>query len=334
MFWIIPVHYSFIMCRSYINNLHPIAHRALYPTIAKIFEHFVPMFNKVLTDLLNVRPDRIKVDPYNWYTDEPEDHDEREAWWENRQPTPPPIPTYNPPPLPTNIVDLKGRDLQVIVKLANIVLTPEKPEYSGGVWHVEGMENENIVASGIFYYDVSDDNITESQLRFRQAVCEPDYEQSDDNGVRAIFGLENEGALNQYLGAVVTQGGRCIAFPNTLQHQVAPFRLVDPTKPGHRKILVFFLIDPLNRIVSTANVPPQQREWYADFLANHVLKAEGATGAVLPPELISHVVDYVDWPMSLEEAKQHREALMKERKFFIGNNNKVLFERPFSLCEH
>lgn len=30
------------------------------------------------------------------------------------------------------------RGLQVIVKLANIILTPEKPEYPGGSWHVEG----------------------------------------------------------------------------------------------------------------------------------------------------------------------------------------------------
>jgi hypothetical protein len=30
------------------------------------------------------------------------------------------------------------RGLQVIVKLANIHLTPEKPEYGGGTWHVEG----------------------------------------------------------------------------------------------------------------------------------------------------------------------------------------------------
>lgn len=41
----------------------------------------------------------------------------------------------------------------MIVKLANIMLTPEKPTYSGGVWHVEGMNNEHIVASGIYYYD-------------------------------------------------------------------------------------------------------------------------------------------------------------------------------------
>lgn len=40
------------------------------------------------------------------------------------------------------MVDLKRdflkRGLQVIVKLANIELTPDKPSYAGGTWHVEG----------------------------------------------------------------------------------------------------------------------------------------------------------------------------------------------------
>ena len=35
-------------------------------------------------------------------------------------------------------VSLRGRTLQIIVKLANIVLTPAAPSYEGGSWHVEG----------------------------------------------------------------------------------------------------------------------------------------------------------------------------------------------------
>jgi hypothetical protein len=46
-------------------------------------------------------------------------------------------PLQEPPPF-----DLREEfgiwGLQVIVKLANIELTPEKPEYAGGTWHVEG----------------------------------------------------------------------------------------------------------------------------------------------------------------------------------------------------
>lgn len=37
----------------------------------------------------------------------------------------------------------RGR-LQVIVKVANIHLTPEKPYFKGGSWHVEGMANESM----------------------------------------------------------------------------------------------------------------------------------------------------------------------------------------------
>lgn len=36
------------------------------------------------------------------------------------------------------IMELKGITVQVIVKLANIQLTPEQPKYTGGSWHVEG----------------------------------------------------------------------------------------------------------------------------------------------------------------------------------------------------
>ena len=35
-------------------------------------------------------------------------------------------------------ISLKGRTLQAIVKLANIILTPAKPRYRGGKWNVEG----------------------------------------------------------------------------------------------------------------------------------------------------------------------------------------------------
>lgn len=88
--------------------------------------------------------------------------------------------------------------------MANIYLTPEKPEYNGGVWHVEGMNNEKIVSSGIYYYESENISfrsfvlfivwfylfdyhyITESRLHFRVNIHEPPYEQSDDNGIRKV----------------------------------------------------------------------------------------------------------------------------------------------------
>jgi hypothetical protein len=70
--------------------------------------------------------------------------------------------------------------------------------------------------------------------------------------------MDDDDLLNQNLGSIITKSGRAIAFPNLYQHCVAPFSLLDNSKPGHRKILVFFLVDPAYHILSTALVPPQQ----------------------------------------------------------------------------
>ena len=59
-------------------------------------------------------------------------------------------------------MSLRNTHLQVIVKLAESVITPDQPESAGGVWHVEGMKNEHIVATGIYYWVM--DNVTESHL--------------------------------------------------------------------------------------------------------------------------------------------------------------------------
>lgn len=54
----------------------------------------------------------------------------------------------------------------------------------------------------------------------------------------------------------------------------------------------------------------------------------------MPPEVLREIDQWVDLPMDLEEAKRHREELMKERRYFSETINTELFERPFSRCEH
>ncbi|MFF1326265.1 DUF4246 domain-containing protein [Streptomyces chartreusis] len=311
-----------VVFRSYVNNVHPDEHRDLACVLPELFARLRPLLENVLTDLRHPRPLRIAADPYGWYDSEPKHPDKasygdekayaeavraweeaQDDWWENRRPVIPDASAFSPPEVPdaSARVDLRGRSLQVIVKLATIQLTPDKPEYPGGSWHVEGMLNERIVSTGIYYWD--SENITESRLSFRAALDDPAYEQSDDNGVREVYGLEDEDALNQMLGSVSTPAGRCLAFPNILQHRVGSFRLADATRPGYRKILAFFLVDPSEQIVSTSDVPPQQ-PW-----------SPAST-------------------MTLEQAKSFREQLMQERKFFVDEHNEQLYEREFSLCEH
>jgi hypothetical protein len=165
--------FDLIRCRcritSYINNLHPYKHKELYGIIADITSRSVPLWNQTLTPLkvkdsesLLWEYQRIKYDTIKYDMDEdnvpegmgpPQDEDgdadqqmdDFFDWLEENKTAIQPEPgAFTPPPAlrPEDLVDLQRdfaqKGLQVIVKLANIHLTPEKPEYAGGTWHVEG----------------------------------------------------------------------------------------------------------------------------------------------------------------------------------------------------
>ncbi|ETW81407.1 hypothetical protein HETIRDRAFT_51381, partial [Heterobasidion irregulare TC 32-1] len=293
----------------YINNIHP-SKKELYATLESILAAFIPMFERVLGSI--DRMERPRIDG---------------SFPRRRRNT-----NDSKPP-----VNLRGKTLQVIVKLANIHLTPEKPEYGGGSWHVEGMLNERIVSTGIYYYD--SENISESHLAFRVSTTAPKYHTQDDFVcMEFLYGMKLNEGLVQERGSVHTSDGLALAFPNIYQHQVQPFRLLDPTKPGHRKILAFFLVDPNVRINSATNVPPQQKQWYREAL--DVPEAASGSGQVprasaFTVEVKNMIVEHVDGLMTREEAEQYREELMQERRGFVNTYNTDVMEvRTFSMCEH
>lgn len=196
--------------------------------------------------------------------------------------------------------EYRDRGLQVIVKLASIELTPEQPKYAGGSWHVEGMMNEHIVATSILYYDV--ENVSEARISLRQNAdldeVDMPYEQDDHAPLCVIFGTSSlrEEIKLQELGSIATRRGRLLAFPNTLQHRVEPFELIDKSKPGHRRFLVLWLVDPNYPLPSTSIVPPQQESWWLERSAQDV-----------HPALNDRAL------MTFDEAKAIRLQLMDER---------------------
>ena len=133
----------------------------------------------------------------------------------------------------------------------------------------------------------------------------------------------------QELGQIVTREGRLLAFPNAFQHRAAPSKLEDPSKPGHRKILALFLIDPHCRIISTANVPPQQKNWW-----DHEIRAIKRF-AGMAEELVDQILANVDdFPISTEEAKELRLELMKERKVFMDEVELHYECSTFYFCKY
>ncbi|KAF0315041.1 DUF4246 domain-containing protein [Colletotrichum asianum] len=218
--------------------------------------------------------------------------------------------------------------IQVIVKLANIHLTPEKPTYDGGSWHIEGLMNEHICATALYYYD--NENITESRLAFRTRSSGGDfrselrYEQSDFSSTRRTFSRDHSGNIVQNLGSVLIREDRLITFPNVYENCVAPFELVDKTKSGHRKILALFLVDPDVPVISTANVPPQQKHWVRDEV----------TTERMPPEIIDMVFENLEIPFGLEKAKEMRLEVMRERMVVRNNTKHRVTSDDFNSSEH
>jgi hypothetical protein len=112
--------------------------------------------------------------------------------------------------------------------------------------------------------------------------------------LEAIYGTSldsgNSPCLQNY-GNVQTRQGRLLAFPNIFQHRVSPFELVDPTKPGHRRFITLWLVDPTKRIISTANIPPQQMTLYVDALVSSDGKAREEAVSKLSPEVVNLLAD-------------------------------------------
>ena len=126
----------------------------------------------------------------------------------------------------------------------------------------------------------------------------------------------------------MTKQDRCIAFPNIYEHRVSSFQLADPTRPGHRKILVFFLVDPHIRVPSATDVGPQQEPWIRRAVEGTALWQR------LPPELQEMVWAAID-PITRDQAERYREELMKERTEVVKTVDGQRFGQMFNLwCVH
>ena len=173
---------------SYINNLHPTLHPELYSVLEKFIAKSVPLWDLALSSTQANRKPRILHDytdyDYPQGTRPPEeigrDWEARENWVKaNRvlqRPEPGEFESHQS--LGDDQFTLRrkfqGQGLQVIVKLANIELTTEKPTYDGGSWHVEGQLNERICATALYYYDSK--NIADNSLVFRHRTDEEEFE--------------------------------------------------------------------------------------------------------------------------------------------------------------
>ncbi|CAK9253188.1 unnamed protein product [Sphagnum jensenii] len=193
---------------------------------------------------------------------------------------------------------------QVIIKVQEMVLTPEQPVFPEGSWHLEGTRFEHILATGIHYLEMK--NLKPHALSFRIEL--KDGEDLGYDSAHSFFfthyGLEQKDEDNGEaellplfpLGDLPLAEGDSLVFPNCLHHRVPAVELEDPSQNGSRKIVVFFLVDPAHRILALEDVTN--------------------------PELSDH------------QKLSYCELLMFQRQKEIGKWSEAINGRSWSLCEH
>nr|KAJ3420960.1 hypothetical protein HK105_004838 [Polyrhizophydium stewartii] len=379
---------SSIAIQSFINNLHPVWHRDIYKSIAKLFGCFVPLFEMQFGEFrvfdrfrcLHDNPQRMQINidlwakrrareleilelkhvargdeevpqdevaPFAHFSPLDDANDEPAAGQESAAAVSPASSTqeqttgrkvfrgspmrftheeikaldaefgsednplhlpqlpkiFSAPATPLAPANLRGRNLQVIVRMSNIYLTPAKPVYQPD-WAVHGSWNEPIVVTGILCYDVA--NIADPRLAFRRPVMAFSTRVLEPDGDPRVRPETN----TQFLGRIALKEGCSLSFPNLFQHKFENIELADATQPGHLKMLEFHVIDPAMSLVSTAHVSPQQLEWYAVGL-------EGR----LPPELLTLMIKD---KVKLDEAKRFQREFELERAALGAVLNRTL----------
>jgi hypothetical protein len=125
------------------------------------------------------------------------------------------------------------------------------------------MAYEHICATSVYYHDA--ENITHSMIIFYgRAILGPcSYNQCYYWCLQHVFGTGlYQATAVQELSMALNRRGRLLAFPSIFQHEVQPFELADKAKPGHRKMVMLWLVNQQKRITSTVNIPPQQERAY------------------------------------------------------------------------
>lgn len=134
--------------------------------------------------------------------------------------------------------------LQFYLKVVDIEI-PEDTWYEG-VWHLEGMPQEHIIATGIYYLDI----MTQYHgLQSPHIVFKREYQCHEHNYLHSIIGQGVASTVHDMmanympLGSLETKGGHAVFFPNTHIHRVQPF-YNNTLGTIHRQFVVFFLVDP------------------------------------------------------------------------------------------
>lgn len=264
-----------VSIESYINNLDRTRHPDAYDDLAALFTAALPLVERVVGYVEGTKFWQEGSD-IEHEGDLPQGNKKKKGKDKAQETT-----------------SLRGRELQVIPKIVEYRLAAG--ETHEGVWHVEGMSHEHIVAACVYVLD-RDEALLGGELSFKRAYTVEEagrlFWNSDQIRPAVVDKIVGEGTVP--VGRVETPAGRMVVFPNSHIHKLGTLSVAPGAAEARRRVIVFWIVDPGVTIPSTREVPAQQGT-------------------------IPH-----------KEALSIRLKLMEERK----RHKQSLNVRSVSLCEH
>ncbi|KAF3130425.1 hypothetical protein TWF703_008222 [Orbilia oligospora] len=196
---------------------------------------------------------------------------------------------------------LEGKTVKVFVRILGFEVTPKSIELSSKKWVLPGSSHERIIATGVYCY--SQENVADARIGLRR---------NDFTAYRS-----SRLPKPQEIDGALIKENRTVLFTSNYEYCLfyGPLRLIDKTKPGHLKMLMFHLVDPDFNLLTTKDIPPQQPGLYEKILRNSGLGR-------LPEDVFAIILGYLNIPNNTtERMADQRELMVARGRFFKSLRN-------------
>ncbi|KAF3307906.1 hypothetical protein TWF173_002102 [Orbilia oligospora] len=202
---------------------------------------------------------------------------------------------------------LEGKTVKVFVRILGVEVTPKSAEeLSSKKWVLLGSLHERIIATGVYCY--SQENVADARIGLRR----------NDFMAYRTSRLPKPQEID---GALIKEN-RTVVFTGNYEYCLfsEPLRLIDKTKPGHLKMLMFHLVDPNFNLLTTKDILPQQPGLYEKILRTSGLGR-------LPEDVFLIILGFLNIPENATERMvDQRELMVARRRFFRSLRNDTGFD--------
>ncbi|KAJ0391021.1 hypothetical protein ATCC90586_011562 [Pythium insidiosum] len=198
---------------------------------------------------------------------------------------------------------LRDKRIRVAVEIVEFELSVEQPELPPQPWRHLAESRCSVIASGMFFAAV--ENIESGSITFQR-----EGEMTNDFELVPFYSLSDTSKCGSHVvchescGSLEVVQGRCVVMPSYVELRMEDMRLKSGESAGRLSLLVFHLVNPLCKDVSSsATVSPTRQDWLFEATTGMLARAK-----VLPRDVqrsIESFLSNVGIPMDSDLTAEH-----------------------------